>query len=621
MIAKAKPTFRPTLFVFVFSITLFGCVRGFDLNDEGNYESSSLLSSAFDGKLLYQQKCASCHGARDKSAKSGATFDRIQNALTLIPSMKGLSLLTPEIQAIADELTNTTDKTKVCDVAPDVGNVVAQRLNGIEYDKTVQDLFGIATQPSVQFSFPGDGFSGNFDNNARVLTVTTRSIEKYMAAAESIADAVFADSNLKARWFTCDLNQAACMDTTLNKIILMVFRRPAAAADVTRYQDLANIAKTEGESAEGALKHALRAALVSPHFLYRSVQLAQPANKKAVQTLNAFELATRLSYFIWSSTPDQPLLSAAQSGSLLTDAGLTTQVKRMLKDPKALSLADYFSNRWLRISEFDRHEPNKTVFPEFDANLRAAFQSETKLFLRDLFTRDGSFYDLVSSQSTFLNDQLAAHYKISGVAGGDFRKVNLAGTEYVGLLTQGLLMTANANPDRSSIVKRGKWVLENILCEAPPPPPPDVSTEIPAGSENLSMRERLVQHRKNPTCVSCHSVMDPIGFSLENFDGIGRFRTMDGAFAVDNRGDFPDGRKFVGPKGLASVLAVDKNFPKCVAEKMLTFAMGRQPETFDRCSINRLGNSMVTPTTPISALVLGIVKSETFRKQRGDGGI
>jgi hypothetical protein len=326
-----------------------------------------------------------------------------------------------------------------------------------------------------------------------------------------------------------------------------------------------------------------------------------------------------MSYFIWSSMPDETLFEAARKGELKTREQLTAQARRMLKDPKASGLLDNFATQWMKLNELDHAQPDRALFPEFTAQLRADFKTETRLMLKDLFDRDGSFFELLNGDYTYLNERLARHYGVAGITGTEFRRVSLIGQERTGVITHGSLMAVNANPDRTSIVKRGKWVLDNLLCTPPPPPPPEVVGSLPPVSGDLTIRQRMELHRADPTCFSCHAQMDPIGFALENFDPIGRFRTMDGKDPVDNRGEFPDGRRFTGAREMATTISDDRRFRLCVAEKVFTYSLGRQPESYDRCTINRIGIAAVSKDSPMSAVVIEMINSDSFRMQRGEG--
>ena len=366
---------------------------------------------------------------------------------------------------------------------------------------------------------------------------------------------------------------------------------------------------------------AMVAALVSPKFLYRAPSNPDPNNPNSTVLLSDYEMASRLSYFIWSSMPDDVLFEAARLGQLKTREQLSAQVRRMMKDPKAASLIDGFATQWMHLNNLDQVQLNTALYSAFNASLRADLRTETRMLLKDIFDRDGSFYDILTLDYSYLNERLATNYGVSGVTGTNFRKVSLTGVDRVGLMAHGSLLAVNSNPDRTSIVKRGKWVLENLLCTPPPPPPPEVVGKLPESNANLSPRQRMEQHRANPTCFSCHAQMDPIGFALENYDPLGRYRTTDSSGPIDNRGEFPDGRSFAGARELAKTVSDDRRFRLCVAEKLFIFSLGRQPESFDRCTINRIGTSVVAKDQPVSAAIIEMVNSDPFRKSRGEGSL
>jgi len=612
---KMRFSLKP-LALTLLSFSLIACSQGFQ---SANLASSStqFLATTLDGTKLYNENCASCHGNIMVTPKRDRTFAQINSAIISMPQMSALIRLTPaEVQAISNAL-SAPGALATCESAPDVGHVAVHRLNNVEYDNTLKQLLGVANRLSVDLSFPSDEFAGNFNNNAKVLSVTPGLMAKYLEGAETAVNTVFANATLRARWITCDPNVVSCTQNILQNFLGKAFRRPPTSGEVAKYVDIFRLAQGEGDSAEIGVKVAMTAALISPNFIYRAIQHPAPADKTRAAALNQYELASRISYFIWSSMPDDELFTAAKNGQL-SGAGLATQVRRMLKDAKASALLDQFATQWLQLNHFDRAQPDTGTFPVFTAQLRADLLNETRLQLKDLFDRDGSFFELLTAEHSFLNERLAGHYGISGVTGTQFRKVSLVGTPRIGILTHGSLLTVNANPERTSIVKRGKWVLDNLLCTPPPPPPPEVLGSLPTQGTGLTLRQRMEVHRSNPACFSCHAQMDPIGFALENFDGIGRFRELDGGLPIDNMGEFPDGRKFSGSLELSSTLKDDDKFKVCVAEKIFSFSLGRQPEEFDRCSINRIGLNAVAPDKPISAVVIEMVTSDPFLKQRGE---
>ena len=576
------------------------------------------LANLVQGKVLYEKNCSGCHGNVAGSPKIGADAARITAAIGRVPQMSHLqgALTAPEIAAIATAL-QRTNEVATCKVAPDVGNVVMHRLNSVEYDNTIRDLLGVTTKYSETMSFSPDDFAANFNNTASLLSVTPAHVDKYMKAAESAVDAHFANTTLKARYFNCNTSQESCLRTGLTKFLLFAFRRPATDQELTRYVNIAKLSIAEGDASDVGAKLAMVGAMVSPHFLYRTILLGSPDDPKATQALSAYELASRMSYFIWSSMPDQALLDAAKNGLLATDAGITAEVKRMLKDTKSSALVDVFASQWVKLQALDGSNPSTATFPNYTPQLKADMREETRMFFRDLFTRDGSFFELLTAQHSFLNQRLATHYGISGVTSTTFSKVSLAGTERSGIVTQGAILMINANPDRTSIVRRGKWALDNLLCIPPPPPPPEVMGKLADGSTGATLREKLEHHRSDPNCYGCHAQMDPIGFALENFDAIGAYRSTDNGSALDTVGQFPDGRRFTGAKGLIDTVKEDVKFKTCVAEKIFTFSLGRLPEANDGCTINRIGVESIASDKPLSEAIAAMVLSDPFRKQRG----
>lgn len=580
-------------------------------------------SGALDpvGVVLYKANCASCHGDISQSNKSGADLQRIVNGIKSVPGMQHLSRLSnADLQAIARALSAGGKNVLIqCATAPDVGRAPLHRLNATEYNNTVRDLLGVSARPADKF--PPDGYSFNFNNTATLLTITSEHVRLYLEAAETLMTEVFGNQALRQRLGTCDVNQANCVRDIVTRFAERAFRRPPVASEVDRLIGVATAARTAGESAEGAVRSALTAVLISPHFLYRSPLHPEPNNRARTVNLTQFDLASRLSYFLWSSMPDQELYDAAKAGTLSGDATLRAQIKRMLADAKATALIDNFATQWLSLNALERSSPSTQLFPAWNEGLRTAMRTETKMLIADIIRRDAPILEVLTAQHTFVNGALATHYGLAGVSGDQFQRVSLADGDRMGVLTHGSLMTATASSNRTSIVRRGKWVMDQFLCDPPPAAPPDVTTTLPQGSENLTLRARLEIHRADAKCASCHSKMDPIGFGLENFDAIGRWRTTDGSQPLDTKGVLPDGRSFATPKELANVLQADPAFRSCVAEKTMTYALGRELEQFDQCTINRLGAQNVNPDKPISEFIFSIVKSDPFSKVRGDEGV
>lgn len=420
-----------------------------------------------------------------------------------------------------------------------------------------------------------------------------------------------------------DKDAIACVGEILQRFTSRAFRRPPTDVELLGLTKLSRRVLEEGGTFEQSLRVALEAVLVSPQFLFRIERDDKKDDPKAVRDLKDYELAARLSYWMWSSMPDEKLFELARTGELSKPLVLEAQVKRMLADPKSVALVENFAGQWLQLRSLSEIAPDAKVFPEFDNELRTAMRKETELFFAAAIREDLSVLDFLDADFTFLNERLAKHYGMAGVEGPEFRRVSLQGTQRAGLLTHASILTITSNPTRTSPVKRGKWILENILATPPPPPPPmvDPLPEDDAAVASGSLRKRLEIHRTNPVCASCHEKMDPLGFGFENFDAIGRWRTKDAGFDIDPAGTLPDGKTFGGPNQLLAILKAKKaDFCRCLTEKMLTYALGRGLEYYDKCAVDSITLVMAKNDYKFSTLCLEIVKSEPFRKRRGLGG-
>jgi hypothetical protein len=407
------------------------------------------------------------------------------------------------------------------------------------------------------------------------------------------------------------------VEQILRKLITRAFRRPPTDEELKRYADLASVSRRQGESLESSVQLVLQALLVSPHFLYK-MELDPPGKEGQPRDLNDFEVATRLSYFLWSSMPDDELLALAEAGKLKQDGNLEKQVRRMLASPKSKALAENFAGQWLELRSLDIRTPDGELFPAFSDELRRAMRTETEMFFDAVVREDRSVLDLLSADFTFVNEPLARHYGIAGVSGNEFRRVSTAGTPRGGLLSQASFLTITSNPNRTSPVKRGKWILENILGTPPPPPPPDVPELVEAkkGEDLGSLRARLEEHRKNPACASCHERMDPLGFAMENYDAIGAWRDKDGKTPIDASGKLPSGESFRGATELRDLIVKSRQseFLHCLAEKLLTYALGRGLEYYDQCAVDTITKALAEDGHKFSRLVIGIVHSDPFLK-------
>jgi cytochrome c553 len=403
------------------------------------------------------------------------------------------------------------------------------------------------------------------------------------------------------------------------------FRRPVLSAEVERYLKLFDAADVDGETFEAAVRVPLTAILVSPHFLYRVEPDRAPQTPGGDYALNDFELASRLSYFIWSSMPDAELLRVAGEGRLADPVVLEAQARRMIADPKADMLADAFATQWLQIRGVETlPQPDPKQFSKLGTALKDAMRAEPVLLFQHVLRNGLPLTDLLDAKYTFLNEELAKQYGITGVTGKQMRLVQLNDARRGGVLTMAGVLAVTSHPDRTSPVRRGKWILDAILGAPPPPPPPDVgelppATEVKDGKpQQVSLRQRLELHRTAASCAACHKRMDPLGFALENFDAVGRWRDKDNKLPVDASASLPDGRAVNGPMELKRLLVGERDaLATCLSEKLLTFALGRGVEDSDRPVIAQLARATATDGYRLDRMIVEIVKSRPFRYRQG----
>lgn len=408
------------------------------------------------------------------------------------------------------------------------------------------------------------------------------------------------------------------------------FRRPVTDGEVARLMKLWEATVVgDKQPFERGIQVACSAVLISPHFLFRIELDPQPNDPNFVYKLNDHEVATRLSYFLWSTMPDDELRKLADRGELLKEGNLVLQVRRMMRDRKTQALVENFGGQWLQTRRLEGLNFDKKVYRQFDEALRTSMDQETTLFFATLLVEDRSILEFIDSDFTFLNERLAKHYGIEGITGEYFRRVDLSGNfpavaRRGGLLGMASILALNSNPARTSPVKRGKWIMENLLGTPPPPPPmmvPELEDDkADKGELSGTLKQRLEKHRSNAVCASCHKVMDNLGFGLENFDALGSWREKDGKEAVDPTGILPNGSKFNGPNELKEVLKTKKDlFTRCLTEKMLTYALGRGLEEYDECTVDRIVKTVAAQNYKFSALMIAIVQSEPFLQKRGAG--
>jgi hypothetical protein len=431
------------------------------------------------------------------------------------------------------------------------------------------------------------------------------------------------DTPSRGRIFVCTPGSAAeeepCARRILSNLARRAYRRPVTDQDVETLLSLYREGRDRA-GFEAGIETAMERILAGPEFLFRVERNAPNAAPGTAHRVSNLELASRLSFFLWSSIPDDELLSVAESGKLHEPAVFEQQVRRMLADSRSEALVKNFAGQWLYLRNLRSVSPDPEVFPYFDDNLRDAFRQETELFFESMLREDRSVLDLLDADYTFVNERLARHYGIPNVYGSHFRRVTLNDENRKGLLGQGSILTVTSYANRTSPVTRGKWVLENILGTPPPPPPPDVPAlrERNASGKALSMRQAMEQHRANPVCAACHRVMDPLGFALENFDGIGRYRTVDAKAAIDSSGNLPDGTPFQGLAGLRKVLREKRSeqFVLTVTERLFTYALGRGVEYYDAPAVRKIMRDAQPSNYRWSSLILGVTNSMQFQMRK-----
>jgi len=421
--------------------------------------------------------------------------------------------------------------------------------------------------------------------------------------------------------FICDPTTGpVCVDKILTNVAHHAWRRPVTRAEVASLTKFVVLAKTNGQTAEQGIQLALQAMLVSPHFLFRIEHDPNPTDPNRVHPISDIELANRLSYFLWSSMPDDELLTLAEAGKLHTPEMLDAQIKRMLADERSSAIAANFAGQWLELRNLDVVKPDPQKFPDWSPELRDAMKTETNLFFDHILRENRPMSEFLDARYTFLNERLAKHYGIEGVKGPEFRRVDLTIDQRGGILSQASVLTVSSYPTRTSVVIRGKYILDNILGSPPPPAPPDVPKldEASVGA-TASLRQQMEVHRANAICASCHNKMDGLGFGLENYDGIGKWRTLDGKFPVDATGSMPNGKMFSTPSEMRTVMKSQlPQFARCVVEKMLTYSLGRGLGPSDRRTVDDVTRKLEAGGYPFQTMIFEIVRSLPFQSRRGE---
>ena len=503
----------------------------------------------------------------------------------------------------------------------DPGRVTLRRLTRREYNNTVRDLLGTRLRPADAFASDPAGFG--YDNNADVQSLTPLQLEQYVGAAETLAREALAGGAARfagrAGIPACDLVfEGDCQARLTRAFARRAFRRPISDGELARLLAIGAPARAQGADSFGQLELVLTGILSSPHFLFR-VELDPDPTSLAPHPLAPHELAARLSYFLWSSTPDGALLDAAEGGRLRNDTEVRAQAIRLLVDPRAAALVDSFAAQWLSLPGLEQHEVDARQFT-FDRAFAGAIRNETLAFVRELLTHDLPVEELLLARFTFLDDRLATHYGLPAVGSANLTKVMLLDDKRRGLLTQAAILTRTSFPARTSPTVRGAWVATHLLCAPPPPPPANVpALPEPAASASGTVRQRLEAHRSNPACAGCHALIDPLGLGLENYDLVGRYRTTDRGLPIDASGVMPDGTAFRGAAELSALLAADPRLPACLARNLMTYALGRGLEPSDEPALTGvLQGAARASGIGLRGLILEVAASPPFRMRRGE---
>jgi hypothetical protein len=519
-------------------------------------------------------------------------------------------------------------------VAPrggDPGSVVIHRLNAFEYDNTVNDLLGLAQQNAQKSFIPDEKGANGFDSEADAFTMTDDELQQYFNSADALGEQVFASPALAAKIVTCKpagATDAACLDTVINSFGARAYRRPLTADEVKQFEALAADAVTNGQDFGGQVKQIVKAMLTSLPFLYR-IELDQDPASTTAHRLGPYELASRLSYLVWSSMPDDALFKDAQSGALVNDATLTQELGRMLQDPKAANFVSSFAGQWLGVRDIGSHQVEVTAFPAWNATLQQAMMQETQLYFGEFLNGDLPWTQFLTAPVNFVNGPLASFYGIKGIPATQttFTKVMNADPNRLGFMGLGGFLAQTSFSYRTVPTERGKWVLVNLLGETIGTPPtgvkpldmPGAATDTTSQDENV--RARLAAHRTEAGCAVCHNLLDPIGLGLENFDGIGQYRTAYGnGQAIDASGMMPDGTTFNGLGQLAGLMSRGSRLDEItsqVVKQVLTYATSRPLASTDDAYVTQLGQQWGQQGYALKALIQDVVLSEPFRSRHG----
>lgn len=629
--------------LFAIALTLTAC---FPINAEsGSAENAQSATATLEFLRTY---CVDCHDGDDGEAGLDlGTFESAAEIPLAIEKWNRIAdrIADQQMPPIGSEMPDSEQRdavvqvirgtihAAVCDDGITPGGPMLRRLNRTEYANTIRDLLGI--QFDAGHGLPDDGAGGEgFDNASETLFISPIHAEKYLDAARAALTHAMSDPDDRRAILvsqpTDDVSPRQAAEQVLAKFLPRAFRRPVTPEEIQQYANLFDRVFAEDNSYELAIQFAVEAALVSPKFLFL---WEQPHDGPEPVAVSQFEMASRLSYFLWTSMPDDELLDLASQGKLHDEVVLAEQVKRMVKsnidelghrrDAKVREFAQSFVEQWLGTRALGREfKPNQAVVGNLDSELMGGMKYEPVFFMEDLLAENGSLLNWIDSDFTYANNRLAQHYAIEGTFREQPRRVEVAKESHRGgVLGMSAVLAVSSFSHRTSPVLRGKWIMETLLGTAPPPPPPNVPDldEVAVHSgEKLSLRQRLERHRADPTCASCHAVMDPLGFGLENFDVLGRWRTEVDGIEIDSTGTLPDGTTFASVAGLKEQLMLRKDeFIRHLTSKMLGYALARQLTNEDHCVVEAISQKVAEDEYRAQTLVLEIVKSVPFQYKSG----
>lgn len=591
---------------------------------------------SFDRSIrpLFQNFCYRCHNPetskgdvnllKDENTRLIATNRKVwQTVLEMLEQgqmpPKKEKQPTPEQRKQLAEFVRKTLGSLDCDRIREPGRPVTRRLNRTEYNHSILDLTGLDLRLADDFSPDATGYG--FDNIGEVLAVSPVLVEQYHQAARKLISELAAQKDAHRRVYFVQpggaLQEREAARRIVERFAGRAFRRPADPALIDRLLGLYDKARSGGEGHEAAVRPMLTAVLISPRFFMR-IETTRPG-VEGPYPVDDYDLASRLSYFLWSGPPDEELVALAAKGTLGTPAVLEAQSRRMLADPRSQALADNFIGQWLQLRGLPAHKPDPKVFPRFTESLRDAMQKELDLVLGEIVRSDRPLTDLIDADFTYVNEELARHYGLEGVRGTEMRRVTLPDRRRGGVLTSGAVLMIQSDPERNNVPRRGNYVAGAILGSPPPPPPADVPPlgESKAGEKPRTLRQRLEAHRVKPECASCHAKIDPLGFGLENFDAIGRWRDEEAGAPVDASGVLPSGLKFSGPVELKRILVARRDeFVRTMTENMLIYALGRGLQLEDECVVRDALKAAAAKDYRFSSVVLTIVLSHPFRHRK-----